>query len=57
MGLLHDSPARETRSGEIMFTNGEPTQFYAYNAIRATLAGSPVDPAETRAQGCSVKYE
>ena len=57
MGLLHDSPARETRSGEIMFTNGEPTQFYAYNAIQATLAGSPVDPAETRAQGCSVKYE
>jgi peroxiredoxin len=57
MGLLHDSPARETRSGEIMYTNGEPTQFYAYNAIQATLAGSPADPAETRAQGCSVKYE
>jgi thiol-disulfide isomerase/thioredoxin len=57
MGLLHDSPARETRSGEIMFTNGEPTQFYAYNAIQATLAGSSPDPAETRAQGCSVKYE
>jgi thiol-disulfide isomerase/thioredoxin len=54
MGLLHDSPARETRSGEIMFTNGEPTQFYAYNAIQATLTGAPVDPAETRAQGCSV---
>ena len=57
MGLLHDSPARETRSGDIMFTNGEPTEFYAHNAIQATLAGSPVDPAETRAQGCSVKYE
>ncbi|MEE4175825.1 MAG: thioredoxin family protein [Xanthomonadales bacterium] len=57
MGLLHDSPARETRSGDIMYTNGEPTQFYAQNAIRATLAGQPVDPAETRAQGCSVKYE
>lgn len=57
MGLLHDSPARETRSGEIMYTNGEPTQFYAFNAIQATLDGAPVDPAETRAQGCSVKYE
>ncbi len=57
MGLLHDSPARETRSGEIMYTNGEPTQFFAYNAIRATLDGVPADPAETRAQGCSVKYE
>jgi peroxiredoxin len=57
MGLLHDSPARETRSGEIMYTNGEPTRFYAHNAIQATLAGSPPDPAETRAQGCSVKYE
>ena len=57
MGLLHDSPARETRSGEIMYTNGEPTRFYARNAIQATLDGTPVDPAETRAQGCSVKYE
>ncbi len=57
MGLLHDSPARETRSGEIMYTNGEPTQFFAYNAIRATLDGVAADPAETRAQGCSVKYE
>ena len=57
MGLLHDSPARETRSGDIMFTNGEPSQFFAYNAINATLEGVPVDPAETRAQGCSVKYE
>lgn len=57
MGLLHDSPARETRSGEIMYTNGEPTQFFALNAIQATLDGVPADPAETRAQGCSVKYE
>jgi peroxiredoxin len=57
MGLLHDSPARETRSGEVMFTNGEPTMFYARDAIAATLAGEAPDPAETRAQGCSVKYE
>ncbi len=57
MGLLHDSPARETRSGEVMFTNGDPTVFYAHDAITATLAGTAPDPAETRAQGCSVKYE
>lgn len=57
MGLLHNSPARETRSGEIMFTDGEPTRFFASDAISATLAGTLPDPAETRAQGCSVKYE
>ncbi|NRB70592.1 MAG: redoxin family protein [Xanthomonadales bacterium] len=57
MGLLHDSPARETRSGEILFTNGEPSQFFAQNAVRSTLLGNASDPAETRAQGCSVKYE
>jgi len=57
MGLLHDSPARETRTGEILYTNGEPGVFYARDAIAATLAGQPPDPAETRAQGCSVKYE
>ncbi len=57
MGLLHDSPARETRDGEIMFTNGDPGAFYAQDAIAATLAGTTPDPAETRAQGCSVKYE
>lgn len=57
MGLLHDSPARETRSGDILYTNGEPTAFFARDAIAATLAGAAPDPAETRAQGCSVKYE
>lgn len=56
-GLLTNSPARETRDGEIMFTNGEPTEFYARDAIDAVLAGGLPDPAETRAQGCSVKYE
>lgn len=57
MGLLHDSPARETRDGQIMYTNGDPTTFFARDAIAATLAGEAPDPAETRAQGCSVKYE
>ena len=57
MGLLTDSPARKTRSGEISFINGEPTEFYAANAIAATLEGQPVDPAETRAHGCTVEYQ
>lgn len=57
MGLLTDSPARETRDGKILFTNGEPEVFYVRDAVVATLAGAPADPAETRAQGCSVKYE
>jgi len=56
-GLLTDSPARMTRDGQVMFTNGEPTQFYVRNAIDALLAGQRPDPAETRAQGCSVEYE
>lgn len=57
MGLLTNSPARETRSGEISFINGEPTEFYVADAIAATLAGRPFSPAETRAHGCTVEYE
>ena len=57
MGLLTNSPARKTRSGEISFINGEPVGFYVADAVAATLAGEAVDPAETRAHGCTVKYE
>ena len=57
MGLLTNSPARLNREGETKWTNGEPTEFYASAAITATLAGEAADPAETRAQGCSVVYE
>lgn len=57
MGLLTNSPARKTRSGDISFINGEPVDFYVADAIAATLAGDKVEPAETRAHGCSVKYE
>jgi len=57
MGLLTNSPARVTRSGDVSFINGDPVDFYVTNAIAATLAGQVVDPAETRAHGCSVKYE
>ena len=57
MGLLTNSPARVTRSGEISFINGEPVDFYVADAINATLKGETVEPAETRAQGCTVNYE
>jgi len=57
MGLLTNSPARETRSGGISYINGEPTGFYVADAISATLEGRPVSPAETRAHGCTVEYE
>lgn len=56
-GLLTNSPARKTRSGEISFINGDPVDFYVADAITATLAGETVDPAETRAHGCTVEYE
>jgi len=57
MGLLTNSPARVKRNGEISFINGDPVDFYVADAIVATLAGEKVEPAETRAHGCSVKYE
>lgn len=57
MGAIHDSPARETSDGSIDYTRGEPSEHYVADAIRAILAGEPVDPAETRAHGCSVEYE
>lgn len=57
MGLLTNSPARKTRSGGISFINGDPVDFYAANAITATLTGEATDPAETRAHGCSLEYQ
>lgn len=57
MGLLYDSPARETRDGSIRHINGEPGEFYVEDAVRSTLAGEAVEVAETRAHGCTVKYE
>ena len=57
MGLLTNSPARQTQSGKISFINDDPVDFYVADAITATLAGEAVDPAETRAHGCSVVYE
>ena len=57
MGLLTNSPARKTKSGEISFINGDPVDFYVADAIAATMAGETVDPAETRAHGCTLEYE
>ena len=57
MGLLTNSPARKTKSGEISFINGDPVDFYVADAVAATLAGEMVDPAETRAHGCTLEYE
>lgn len=56
MGLLHNSPAKKNSDGSLEFTKGEPKEFYVADAIKATFDGKPVDPAETRAHGCSVKY-
>jgi len=55
-GLLYDSPARINSAGVPQHIAGDPTEFYVADAIRATLAGEPVKVAETRAHGCSVKY-
>lgn len=57
MGAIHDSPAHTTRGGEVLYTRGDPTQFYVRDAIVETLAGRPVQIKETRAQGCTIEYE
>lgn len=57
MGLLYNSPAKMNADGSTRHINGEPSEFYVSDAITATLAGTAVTQAETRAHGCSVKYE
>lgn len=56
-GLLYDSPAKQNRDGSRMHINGAPAQFYVADAIDEALAGQAVTVPETRAHGCSVKYE
>ena len=56
MGLLYNSPAA-MRDGKVTHINGTPSDFYVQDAITSTLEGKPVKNAETRAHGCSVKYE
>ncbi|TDR22392.1 redoxin family protein [Marinicella litoralis] len=57
MGLLYNSPAKMNADGSIRHINGEVSEHYVSDAIKATLAGNPVAVPETRAHGCSVKYE
>lgn len=57
MGLLTNSPAQQGMSGKIKHINGKPSIFYVSDAINAALQGKVAPIAETRAHGCSVKYE
>ncbi len=57
MGLLYNSPAKMNADGSVKHINGKPSEFYVQAAVEASLKGQPVAPAETRAHGCSVKYE
>ncbi|MFK8010425.1 MAG: thioredoxin family protein [Marinicellaceae bacterium] len=57
MGLLYNSPAKMNKDGSVRHINGEVTENYAFDAISALLAGKKVAMPETRAHGCSVKYE
>lgn len=56
-GLLHNSPAMKQRSGKIKYTKGEPTEFYVQDAVKSLLTGATPSIQETKAHGCSVKYE
>jgi len=55
-GLLYDSPARMKKDGSIKHIDGEPKEHYVEKAVSALLDNQIVDPTETRAHGCSVKY-
>ncbi len=57
MGLLYNSPAKMNKDGSIRHIDGEVDTHYVADAINATLAGEEVTIAETRAHGCSAKYE
>lgn len=56
MGLLHNSPAKMGSDG-VQYIDGEPAELYVQDAINAALKGEAADPSETRAHGCTVKYE
>lgn len=55
-GALYNSPAKMGNDGTIKHINGEPSEFYVEDAILATLDNKQVNPSETRAHGCTVKY-
>jgi hypothetical protein len=56
MGALYNSPSKMNNDGSVKHINGEPSEFYVQNTILATLSSTHVEPAETRAHGCTVKY-
>ena len=56
MGLLHNSPGKMSRDGDVKYINGDPSEFYAQDAIKHTLEDKAVSPTETRAHGCTIKY-
>ena len=57
MGLLYNSPAKMNNDGSVRHINGEVTDLYVADAVNAVLAHTTPKVAETRAHGCSVKYE
>ena len=57
MGLLYNSPAKMNKDGSVRHINGDVTENYVFDAISSLLAGEKVANPETRAHGCSVKYE
>ncbi len=57
MGLLHNSPGKMGSGGKVRYIDGEPSEFYVEQAIRASLQNKTVATPETRAHGCSVKYK
>lgn len=56
-GLLTNSPGLAEYDGSVHYTRGAPKQFYVRDAVDASLAGKPVQIAETAPQGCTVEYE
>ena len=57
MGLLYNSPAKMNNDGTVRHINGEVTDLYVADAVNALLAQTTPEVAETRAHGCSAKYE
>ena len=56
MGLLHNSPGKMGKNGNVKYINGDPSEFYVQAAVEHTLQDKTVSPAETRAHGCTIKY-
>ena len=57
MGLLYNSPAKMNNDSSVRHINGEVTENYVFDAIMSLLSDNKVVVPETRAHGCSAKYE